>query len=75
FKKAEEHFKKIIDLSYGMLLIVSNKYRGGAHFHLGCIYRELGEEDKAKQHFEECLRLIPNHKKAKEYLEILTNEL
>jgi len=49
--------------------------KGRSHFHLGCIYNELGEEDEAKQHFKECLRFIPNHKKAKEYLEILTNEL
>ena len=56
------------------VLLRGDKFKGGSHFHLGCIYKELGEEDKAKQHFEECLRLIPNHKKAKEYLEILNDE-
>ncbi|MBU1261697.1 hypothetical protein KJ640_01920, partial [bacterium] len=68
FKKAEEHFKKIIDLSYGMLLIVSNKYRGGAHFHLGGIYQECGDKERSRHHFEECLRFIPHHRKARETL-------
>ncbi|MBU0569138.1 glycosyltransferase [bacterium] len=57
------------------VLLRGDKFAGGAHFHLGCIYKELGKEkEKAKHHFKECLKFIPNHKKAKEYLEVASNE-
>jgi len=39
------------------------------------IHRNLGEEDKAKQHFKECLKIIPDHKKAKENLAKLLDKL
>ena len=68
FEKAKEHFKRVIDLSYEMLPIESSKYKGGAHFHLGCIYQALNRRDEAKREFKNCLRLIPDHKKAKENL-------
>ncbi|MBU1599749.1 tetratricopeptide repeat protein, partial [bacterium] len=45
---------------------LSIKFAGGAHFHLGCIYKELGKKKEAKHHFEECLKVIPEHKKARE---------
>ncbi|MBU0535521.1 tetratricopeptide repeat protein [bacterium] len=76
FRKAEEHFKTIIYLSNKMLLIEpSRRYRGGSHFHLGCIYKELGEKKEAKHHLEECLKIIPDHKKAREYLAKLLDRL
>jgi len=41
---------------------------GNAHFHLGCIYQALGEREKAKKEFEDCLKLIPDHRKARDFL-------
>ncbi|MBU1627557.1 tetratricopeptide repeat protein [bacterium] len=53
-------------------ICVRNKILGGPakdyKTHLGCIYQKLGEKEEAKQHFEECLEIIPDHKKAREYL-------
>lgn len=47
---------------------LSIKFKGGSHFHLGCIYKELGERKKAEHHFKECLEIIPDHKKARKLL-------
>ncbi|MBU1627972.1 tetratricopeptide repeat protein [bacterium] len=69
FDKAEEEFKTVLELTNEVISIEDKKeFAGGAHFHLGCIYKELGKEKEAKQHFEECLKVIPTHKKAKENL-------
>ncbi|MBU1704134.1 MAG: tetratricopeptide repeat protein [Nanoarchaeota archaeon] len=44
-------------------------FLNNVHFHLGCIYQSLGERERAKREFENCLKLVPGHKKAKEELE------
>ncbi|MBU1152803.1 hypothetical protein KKB84_02385 [bacterium] len=49
----------------GPLFII---FAGGAHFHLGCIYKELKKEKEAKHHFKECLKVIPEHRKSRESL-------
>jgi tetratricopeptide (TPR) repeat protein len=49
-------------------LLYSNYHPGGAYFHLGCIHKRMGEIEKAKYHFEECLKLIPDHGKGWESL-------
>jgi len=41
---------------------------------LGCIYKELGKKEEAKHHFEACLKFIPEHKKAKKYLELAADD-
>lgn len=67
--KAKEKFKEVIVL--GKDSSIGDEFVGGAHFHLGCIYKELGKKEKAKREFEKCLRLIPDHKKAEENLKTL----
>lgn len=67
--EAIEKFKYVANNEF-----LSIQFKGRAHFQLGCIYNELGEEDEAKQHFEKCLKFIPDHRKAKEYLEVASNE-
>ncbi|MDI6704408.1 MAG: tetratricopeptide repeat protein [bacterium] len=64
-EEAKEIFERVINLSP----LERKDFIGGAHFHLGCIYRSLGESEGAKREFETCLKLIPDHKMAKEYLE------
>jgi len=45
------------------------RLKGGSHFHLGCIYKELGRKKEAKQHFKECLKNYPRPQKSKEEFE------
>lgn len=47
------------------------QYLGGAYFHLGCIHQSLGELEKTKHYLKECLKFLPGHNKAKEYLKVL----
>jgi tetratricopeptide (TPR) repeat protein len=72
--KAKEKFERVISLVKEGELSLSNRkiYGGGAHFHLGVIYQRMSEREKARREFNECLRLIPNHKKAREYLNLMT---
>lgn len=65
FKKAKNEFCKILDKSSNL----DNKLKAGIYFHLGCIERKLGNEDIAVEYFRKTLKLIPEHKKAKLYLE------
>jgi len=67
-EEAKERFERVIELSSPE----RKDFIGGAH--LGCIHQNLGNKEKARQHFEECLKSIPNHCKAKEYLEVANNE-
>ncbi|MBI3601037.1 MAG: tetratricopeptide repeat protein [Nitrospinae bacterium] len=43
-------------------------YYAQRHFHRGEIYYERGEFDKAREDFMKSVELLPEHKKAKEYL-------
>lgn len=65
--KSIERFQQVLSLETGEEKI----YHAGAHFHLGEIYQSLDEVEKAKREFENCLKLIPDHKKARENLTIL----
>jgi GT2 family glycosyltransferase len=71
YSEASFNFKKVLE--FADELGCDRRYKGGAHFHLGCIYRELKDMESAKHHFKECLKLIPNHRRAKEELEQLQN--
>ncbi|MBU1487553.1 tetratricopeptide repeat protein, partial [bacterium] len=42
--------------------------------HLGCIYKKLGKRQEAKHHLKKCLKIIPDHKKARELLGVLDDE-
>jgi glycosyltransferase involved in cell wall biosynthesis len=68
YKEAIKLFRKL----YKLESFISDSYtRARFRFHLGTIYKELNEKEKAKYCFEECLKLVPDHKKAKEFLEQL----
>jgi tetratricopeptide (TPR) repeat protein len=69
--KAEEKYKELINLHSKDILAKNTQLVGGANFHLGTIYYKLNNKEKAKYHFEECLKFIPNHRKARENLENL----
>jgi len=42
-----------------------------AHFNLGCVYVNRGEIKKARQYWQETLRIDPNYEKAKQYLKVI----
>jgi tetratricopeptide (TPR) repeat protein len=41
-----------------------------AHFNLGCVHANRGEIKKARQYWQETLRIDPNYEKAKQYLKV-----
>jgi tetratricopeptide (TPR) repeat protein len=65
-KSAAEGFYKVLKVKG-----VSVNFKAGCYFHLGKIYFENNEKDKAVKFFKKCLKLMPKHRKAKEYLELL----
>jgi tetratricopeptide (TPR) repeat protein len=67
FNEAKREFKATLALIKDTTSSRERELKGGAYFHLGCIYKK--EKDrKAKCFFKKCLLYIPNHKKAKEEL-------
>lgn len=70
--KAIEKFGKVIEFAEkSFSLVDKNRFTGGAYFHLGEIYQKLGQRVESIKEFEKCLRLVPDHKKAKESLKSL----
>lgn len=65
-KSAMEGFNKILKRKG-----VSSDFKAGCYFHLGMIYAEDNKTGEAIRFFEACLKLIPEHKKAAEYLKQL----
>ncbi|MFC1809211.1 glycosyltransferase [Candidatus Omnitrophota bacterium] len=59
-KKAEQYFYFIAKSPY----FIPDSIRGGAYFHLGEILLNESRNTKAQQFFNECLKRIPEHKKA-----------
>lgn len=61
-RKAIECFQKVLQIN------TTKKKRcwAGAHFYLGEIYEAMGRLDEARIEFGECLKLNPDHRKAKE---------
>lgn len=59
---------------YGTAVPILNKIvradddNADAHNYLGFAYRNLGEYDKSKQHYDRALAIDPNHRGAREYL-------
>ncbi|MBU1626086.1 glycosyltransferase [bacterium] len=70
YEKARDRFETVLVLGKDIKSL-DGKVLGNAHYHLGCICQSLGESEKAEREFEKCLRLIPDHKKAKENWECL----
>lgn len=50
---------------------MSDNFKAGCYFHLGKIYMEDKKNSEAIKFFKRCLELIPEHKKAAEYLKQL----
>jgi len=69
--KAKDEFETVLSLAEEMDSSEKKKLLGNAHFHLGMIYKETSEKEKAEREFENCLKLIPDHKKAKELINTL----
>ncbi|MDI6735992.1 MAG: glycosyltransferase [bacterium] len=67
--KAKIEFEGLIKFVQEEISFEKFEIIGGVHFHLGCIYQKIGDREKEKNHFKECLRFIPEHVKAKENLE------
>lgn len=57
-------FKALLSLNHEL----SGQMEGGVYFHLGENYLELNDKKTAIENFKKCLRFIPNHQKAREYL-------
>ncbi|MBU1614186.1 tetratricopeptide repeat protein [bacterium] len=72
YKETIDKFETALTLEKGLKTLAEKKLSGNAHFHLGCIYQSLGEREKAKGEFRACLKLVPNHKKARESIDCLT---
>ncbi|MBU1626641.1 tetratricopeptide repeat protein [bacterium] len=68
YEKAKDLFETILALGRNIKTLDGKKLSGNTHFHLGCIYQSLGERERAKREFKDCLKLIPDHKKAKQNL-------
>ncbi|MDI6735993.1 MAG: radical SAM protein [bacterium] len=63
-EKAIGCFKKVLQIN----TINKKRFWAGAHFYLSEVYYALNEIVKAKLELEECLKLNPVHRKAKENL-------
>lgn len=50
---------------------MSESFKAGCYFHLGKLYAEDNKKNEAIKLFEKCLELIPEHKRAAEYLKQL----
>jgi len=62
YESAVKYFKKALTTSFDYEL------KSGVYFHLGEIDLWNNNVKKAKEYFEECLEINPNHRKAREYL-------
>ena len=72
--QAKQEFGKVLKLIEEIQSSLDkNRFGGGVHFHLGCIYQSLKKRREAKHHLEECLRFIPEHRKAREILREVLN--
>jgi tetratricopeptide (TPR) repeat protein len=76
YEIAEENFNKVLELIKNRHLIYRKRsYEGGAHFHLGEICQKKGRKDKAIFHYNRCLKIMPEHIKARESLRLLRKEV
>jgi len=64
--RAIDEFRMVLELAKS--INGEKRLAGGVHFHLGTAYKRQGKTEEAKEEFKNCLRLIPDHKKAMENL-------
>jgi len=64
FDKAITAYEKVLEIEPQNTL---------AHFNLGCIYANRGEIKKARQYWQETLRIDPGYEKAKQYLKVINH--
>lgn len=67
---AMKSFKKVITLNFNA---DHRGFIGTAYYHMGIIHKETDSMDKAVSDFQQCLEIIPDHKKAQEELNFLKN--
>jgi len=67
----EEKFDKAI-MAYEKVLEIEPQ-NSLAHFNLGCVYANRGEIKKARQYWQETLRIDPGYKKARQYLKVINH--
>ncbi len=71
YGKAREYFTHIVEAAtdYDSAL----QHAGRAHFHLGWMAYQEGEQAAARRHFEHCMHLCPDHRLARRYYWLLVN--
>ena len=67
-REAERRFAELA--KRGKNIRSRSRYVAGSFFHLGEISLLLNRPDRARGFFCRCLQIMPNHKKAKEYLDM-----
>ena len=55
--------------AYAMQSTWVDPFNAIAWFNLGCCTYNLGDKEKANQHFNKCLEIDPSHEDARQYLE------
>lgn len=69
--EAKSRFEAVLDHEESVGKDFWCRIIGGAHYHLACILERSGEGERALQHLESCLEIIPRHGKAMELRESL----
>ncbi len=66
FDEASARFEAVLDHEVSVGKDLWSRIIGGAHYHLACIFERSGEKEKALEHIESCLEIMPKHRKAME---------
>jgi len=64
---AQNNFKSVIKICEHQPYL--RKIQGGAYFHLARISKKIGENQAIVPHLKNCLKVYPEHQKAKEMLD------
>jgi len=71
FDEARARFEAVLDHEESVGKDLWCRAIGGAHYHLACILERSEERERALQHLESCLEIMPKHRKAMELRESL----
>jgi len=66
FDEASARFEAVLEREDNVGKELWSRIIGGAHYHLACILERRGEKERALQHLESCLEIMPRHRKAAE---------
>ncbi|MBN2209400.1 MAG: glycosyltransferase [Candidatus Coatesbacteria bacterium] len=66
FDEASARFESVLERADTVGKDLWSKIVGGAHYHLACIFERRGEKERALEHLESCLEIMPRHRKAAE---------